>query len=269
MLSDERDLVRLRDAVRRVIDIVRHPAVASIADGVVALHNADRRPRLRRRDRRVAPGDRQRLRARDRHLPNGPARRSRGGGRHRLQRDRLRRPPCVRRVGDAGSPEGEHTLDDRRDRRTDGRAGVLGQRVEQTLDQWKWLAEWARAMNSSRMAAVTSCPIGATEHHAVAATPSPSAGPAGRSLAIMVKRSGYTSATVDRDRHALVADGCPSPLNGAPLELEARRVDRRTARRSTPRAPGRRVARRSRRSADRRRRGRHPRPATRRRRASG
>jgi choline dehydrogenase-like flavoprotein len=37
MLSDERDLVRLRDAVRRMIDIVRHPAVASISDGVIAL----------------------------------------------------------------------------------------------------------------------------------------------------------------------------------------------------------------------------------------
>jgi len=37
MLSDERDLVRLRDAVRRMIDVVRHPAVESIADGVVAL----------------------------------------------------------------------------------------------------------------------------------------------------------------------------------------------------------------------------------------
>jgi 5-(hydroxymethyl)furfural/furfural oxidase len=37
MLSDQRDLVRLRDAVRRVIDILRHPAVASITDDVVAL----------------------------------------------------------------------------------------------------------------------------------------------------------------------------------------------------------------------------------------
>ena len=36
-LSDERDLVRLRDAVHRVIDVVRHPAVASICDGVLAL----------------------------------------------------------------------------------------------------------------------------------------------------------------------------------------------------------------------------------------
>ena len=37
MLSDQRDLVRLRDAVRRIIDIVRQPTVASIIDGVVAL----------------------------------------------------------------------------------------------------------------------------------------------------------------------------------------------------------------------------------------
>jgi choline dehydrogenase-like flavoprotein len=37
MLSDDRDLVRLRDAVRRMIDVVRHPAVASITRDVVAL----------------------------------------------------------------------------------------------------------------------------------------------------------------------------------------------------------------------------------------
>jgi choline dehydrogenase-like flavoprotein len=37
MLSDERDLVRLRDGVRRVIAIVRHPAVAAITEGVTAL----------------------------------------------------------------------------------------------------------------------------------------------------------------------------------------------------------------------------------------
>ncbi|HMK11416.1 MAG TPA: FAD-dependent oxidoreductase [Acidimicrobiales bacterium] len=37
MLSDERDRVRLRDGVRRILDIVRHPAVAEISDGVVAL----------------------------------------------------------------------------------------------------------------------------------------------------------------------------------------------------------------------------------------
>jgi len=37
MLSDERDLVRLRDCVWRMLDVVRHPAVASISDGVMAL----------------------------------------------------------------------------------------------------------------------------------------------------------------------------------------------------------------------------------------
>jgi choline dehydrogenase-like flavoprotein len=37
MLSDPRDLVRLRDAVRRMIDIVCHPAVVAISEGVVAL----------------------------------------------------------------------------------------------------------------------------------------------------------------------------------------------------------------------------------------
>jgi choline dehydrogenase-like flavoprotein len=37
MLSDERDLLRLRDGVRRIIDIVRHPAVAAITAGVTAL----------------------------------------------------------------------------------------------------------------------------------------------------------------------------------------------------------------------------------------
>jgi choline dehydrogenase-like flavoprotein len=37
MLSDERDLVRLRDAVRRIVEIVCHPAISAIATGVVAL----------------------------------------------------------------------------------------------------------------------------------------------------------------------------------------------------------------------------------------
>ena len=34
---DERDLVRLRDCVHRMIDILRHPAVEAISDGVLAL----------------------------------------------------------------------------------------------------------------------------------------------------------------------------------------------------------------------------------------
>ena len=36
LLSDERDLLRLRDAVRRMIQIVSHPAVQSIVEGVTA-----------------------------------------------------------------------------------------------------------------------------------------------------------------------------------------------------------------------------------------
>ncbi len=38
MLSDERDLVRLRGVVHRVIDVCRHPALASITTGVLALN---------------------------------------------------------------------------------------------------------------------------------------------------------------------------------------------------------------------------------------
>jgi choline dehydrogenase-like flavoprotein len=37
MLTDDRDVVRLRDGVRRMIDVVRHPAVTAITDSVVAL----------------------------------------------------------------------------------------------------------------------------------------------------------------------------------------------------------------------------------------
>ncbi len=37
MLTDERDLVRLRDGVYRLLDIVRHPAVDAVTDGVLAL----------------------------------------------------------------------------------------------------------------------------------------------------------------------------------------------------------------------------------------
>ena len=36
MLSDARDLVRLRDAARRVIALVRHPAIAAVTDDVTA-----------------------------------------------------------------------------------------------------------------------------------------------------------------------------------------------------------------------------------------
>jgi choline dehydrogenase-like flavoprotein len=36
MLSDHRDLIRLRDAVRRIITIVHHPAIEAISDGVLA-----------------------------------------------------------------------------------------------------------------------------------------------------------------------------------------------------------------------------------------
>ena len=37
MLSDDRDRSRLRDCVRRMINVVRHEAVSSISDGVMAL----------------------------------------------------------------------------------------------------------------------------------------------------------------------------------------------------------------------------------------
>ena len=37
MLSDDRDRTRLRDGVRRMIQVARHPAVAAISDGVTAL----------------------------------------------------------------------------------------------------------------------------------------------------------------------------------------------------------------------------------------
>jgi 5-(hydroxymethyl)furfural/furfural oxidase len=36
LLSDERDLVRVRDAVRRVVDLLRHPAITAITEAVTA-----------------------------------------------------------------------------------------------------------------------------------------------------------------------------------------------------------------------------------------
>ena len=36
MLSDQRDTTRLRDATRRVLDLVRHPSIEAITDGVLA-----------------------------------------------------------------------------------------------------------------------------------------------------------------------------------------------------------------------------------------
>ena len=38
MLSDERDLVRLRDCTRRIIDVLRHPAITEISGEVLALN---------------------------------------------------------------------------------------------------------------------------------------------------------------------------------------------------------------------------------------
>jgi choline dehydrogenase-like flavoprotein len=40
LLTDERDLVRLRDCVYRLVDLVRHPAIAEHIDGAVALTTA-------------------------------------------------------------------------------------------------------------------------------------------------------------------------------------------------------------------------------------
>jgi len=37
MLSDDRDRIRLRDCVRRILDVLRHPAIESISDGILAL----------------------------------------------------------------------------------------------------------------------------------------------------------------------------------------------------------------------------------------
>jgi choline dehydrogenase-like flavoprotein len=37
LLSDDRDRTRLRDCVRRMVDVARHPAIEAISDGVVAL----------------------------------------------------------------------------------------------------------------------------------------------------------------------------------------------------------------------------------------
>jgi choline dehydrogenase-like flavoprotein len=36
MLADERDLIRLREATYRVVDVLRHPAVAAIAESIDA-----------------------------------------------------------------------------------------------------------------------------------------------------------------------------------------------------------------------------------------
>ena len=58
MLSDERDLVRLRDCTRRIIDILRHPAITEISDDIVRSEHVHRRSRRRRVDRRVAPQQR-------------------------------------------------------------------------------------------------------------------------------------------------------------------------------------------------------------------
>jgi len=40
LLSDQRDLVRLRDCTRRIIEVLRQPAITSIADEIVALNTS-------------------------------------------------------------------------------------------------------------------------------------------------------------------------------------------------------------------------------------
>ncbi len=74
MLTDERDLVRLRDCVHRMTEIVRHPAAVAVIEDVTALSTPLRRARHRRRDRRVVVRERDGLRARGRHLPHGSTR---------------------------------------------------------------------------------------------------------------------------------------------------------------------------------------------------
>ena len=121
--TDARDLVRLRDGVRRIIDDrAASRRSTAITDRRDRAHDADRRARLRRRDRHVAARQRHRLRARGRDVPHGRARRPGRRRRHRLPGDRLRGPARVRRVGHARPPEGEHAPHDGRDRGAPRRA---------------------------------------------------------------------------------------------------------------------------------------------------
>ena len=92
MLSDERDLVRMRDGARRLFALVRHPAIAAICEGIelagsgFALTGKESRQTIEdladdgrarcldalRCQRHPAPG---------RHLPHGRVGRSALGGR--------------------------------------------------------------------------------------------------------------------------------------------------------------------------------------------
>ena len=95
MLSDERDLPRMRAGVRALVDLARRDETRLILDAPLETQNAalltalDQRPSARRAPAR----HRRRRTARDQHLPHGrPCRR-----RHR-RRPRL---PCPRRAGTA------------------------------------------------------------------------------------------------------------------------------------------------------------------------
>ena len=125
MLSDERDLVRLRDCVKRMIAIVRHPAVESISDSVIALTTPlDDLGTDAAIDAWLAATVNDYVHA------VGTCRMGAAGDPAAvvdtdcrvIGYDALAR---VRRVGHARPAQGEHESDDRRDRRAVGRQAAV------------------------------------------------------------------------------------------------------------------------------------------------
>ena len=125
MLADDRDRDRLRDCVRRMIEVVRRPAVEAISDGVLALAtpidelNTDEAidawltatvndyVHAVGTCRMGTPGDPAAVVDTDCRV------------------HRIRTAARVRRVGHARSPQGEHAPHDGRDRRTADREDAL------------------------------------------------------------------------------------------------------------------------------------------------
>ena len=121
LLSDERDLVRMRDGARRLFTLAEHPAIVAVAERAdlsqeaggwweLGLWQSGRRPATRLIDdvaddddraRSVARRHRGRVGARCRHVPDGGDRRFALGRRPRVHRYRRRGPPGRRRIDHA------------------------------------------------------------------------------------------------------------------------------------------------------------------------
>ena len=128
MLSDERDLMRMRDGLRRLQEIAKQPAITSIADRIsfgnplLITQGVSEVPPDGRGAGSVDDGELLRLAARRGNVPDGTGLESTLGGGSRMPRHRNRRPARDRLLGDAGNRARQHASEHGDDRGEDGRS---------------------------------------------------------------------------------------------------------------------------------------------------